>query len=76
MTNDTHTVFNQHEYDKWTSYQQVKKDIAKRKMIEAQENTKKEMLKALEGEDIAHIDVNSAEGTVRNSIGSVVEHTI
>ena len=55
-------MFTQHEYDKWTSYQKVKKDIAKRKMAEAQERSKKEMLNALEGEDIAHIDINTDEG--------------
>ena len=56
------TVFTQHEYDKWLSYQEVKRQIAKRKQAEAQERSKKEMLKALEGEDISHIDINSEEG--------------
>ena len=31
-------------------------------MAEAQERSKQEMLKTLEGEDIAHIDINSDEG--------------
>ena len=31
-------------------------------MIEAQEQSKKEMLKVLEGEDISHIDVDTDEG--------------
>ena len=55
-------MFTQHEYDKWTSYQNVKRDMAKRKMAEAEERSKKEMIKALDGEDISHIDINSAEG--------------
>ena len=58
------TVFTQHEYDKWLSYQEVKRQIAKRKQAEAQERSKKEMLKALEGEDISHIDINSEEGNI------------
>ena len=58
------TVFTQHEYDKWLSYQEVKRQIAKRKQAEAQERSKKEMLKALEGEDISHIDINSEEGNM------------
>ena len=57
-------VFTQHEYDKWLSYQEVKRQIAKRKQAEAQERSKKEMLKALEGEDISHIDINSDEGNM------------
>ena len=56
-------VFSQHQYDKWTSYQKNKREIEKRKMAEAQERSKQEMLKTLEGEDIAHIDINSDEGT-------------
>ena len=55
-------MFTQHEYDKWTSYQNVKRDMAKRKMAEAQERSKKEMLNALEGEDISHIDIDTEEG--------------
>jgi hypothetical protein len=55
-------VFTQHEFDKWTSYQKVKKDIAKRKMAEAQERSKKEMLNSLEGEDVSHIDIDTDEG--------------
>ena len=31
-------------------------------MVEAQEQSKKEMLKVLEGEDISHIDVDTDEG--------------
>ena len=31
-------------------------------MVEAQERSKQEMLKTLEGEDISHIDINSDEG--------------
>ena len=57
-------MFTQHEYDKWLSYQEVKRQIAKRKQAEAQERSKKEMLKALEGEDISHIDINSEEGNI------------
>ena len=57
-------MFNQQEYDKWLSYQEVKRQIAKRKQAEAQERSKKEMLKALEGEDISHIDINSEEGNI------------
>ena len=57
-------MFTQHEYDKWLSYQEVKRQIAKRKQAEAQERSKKEMLKALEGEDISHIDINSEEGNL------------
>ena len=57
-------MFTQHEYDKWLSYQEVKRQIAKRKQAEAQERSKKEMLKALEGEDISHIDINSEEGNM------------
>ena len=58
----TFEVFTRHQYDKWTSYQQIKRDTAKRKMVEAQEQSKKEMLKVLEGEDISHIDVDTDEG--------------
>ena len=32
-------------------------------MAEAQERSKKEMINALEGEDISHIDINTDEGT-------------
>ena len=38
--------------------------MTKRKQAEAQERSKKEMLKALEGEDISHIDINSEEGNM------------
>ena len=31
-------------------------------MAEAQERSKQEMLKTLEGEDISHIDINSDQG--------------
>ena len=31
-------------------------------MAEAQERSKQEMLKTLEGEDISHIDINSDKG--------------
>lgn len=55
-------VFSQHEYDKWTSYQKNKREIEKRRMAEAQERSKQEMLKTLEGEDISHIDINSDQG--------------
>ena len=56
------TVFSQHQYDKWTLYQKNKREIEKQRMVEAQERSKQEMLKTLEGEDISHIDINSDEG--------------
>lgn len=55
-------VFSQHQYDKWTLYQKNKREIEKQRMVEAQERSKQEMLKTLEGEDISHIDINSDEG--------------
>ena len=58
------SVFTQHEYDKWTSYQKVRREAEKRKQAEAQERSKREMLKSLEGEDVSHIDIDSDEGTL------------
>ena len=45
-------------------YQKNKREIEKQRMVEAQERSKQEMLKTLEGEDISHIDINSDEGII------------